>query len=293
MSLNERAWRILEDVSGRVSRLEFGDSVVLDFGVEEALSESAAKEVALRVSEACLGGLGRVSSDGKELTVSITEMPALACLGSQMSGWAVGVGGKTALGSGPARVLARKPRSVFGRIGYSEESEKAVLCLETEALPSKADCEKILEKTGASRLLVAAYRPDSAVGILNVLARVAEMGVFRLDFLGYDTLKIVQAKGVVPVPNLTGDVMSDANDAIIYGGYVELKVSEWDDNLTPECVSTSSRFYGKSFSEVFAESGGDFYKIDNSFFAPAEVTVCDESSGRVYRAGKRTWPTLK
>ena len=200
------------------------------------MDESTAWELAVAVAEASLGGLGKVRIKKGFLEVAVEENPAVACLGSQMSGWALEVGGKRALGSGPARILARKPKDVFERLNYSENSKKAVLCLESEVLPDEGVCRMVLEKTGAHELFVAAYRPDSVVGLVNVLARVVEMGVYRLNFLGYDARKIVSASGSASIPKLDENTMYSANDAIIYAGLVELKVLDWDDTLTSKCV---------------------------------------------------------
>lgn len=290
MNLNFEAYRLLERLSEEVSSYDFGSVRVLDLGVRAAFPEDKVWGVAVSVAEACLGCLGKVSVEEGMLSVEIPEHPALACLGSQMSGWAVKFGGHTALGSGPARILARKPRDLYGRLGYSESSKKAVLCLESEALPDEKTCWDILNATAAEKLTLAVYQPDSVVGLAQVLARVVEMGVYRLDFLGYDARKIVSAKGSVPIPKFDADVMYAANDAIIYGGLVELSVSGWDGGLTDKCVSSSSPAYGKPFKEIFAKAGGDFYKIDHAIFAPAEVKITDESSGKTYMAGKRRWP---
>jgi methenyltetrahydromethanopterin cyclohydrolase len=289
MSLNFEAYRLLERVLEDASSYDFGSVRVLDVGVNAPLSDDDAWDVAMSVAEACLGCLGKVSVGDGMLSVEIPENPAFACLGSQMSGWAVKVGGKTALGSGPARILARKPRELYSRLGYSESSEKAVLCLESEVLPDEKTCWEILNATAAEKLLIAAYRPDSVVGLVQVLARVVEMGVYRLDFLGFDARRIVSAKGSVPVPKLDAYVMYSANDAIIYGGLVELSVSGWDVGLTDKCVSSSSPAYGKPFKEIFRKAGGDFYKIDHAIFAPAEIRITDESSGKTYTAGMRKW----
>jgi len=289
MNLNFEAFRLLERVED-VSSYDFGSVRVLDVGVSAPLREEKAWDVAVAVAEACLGCLGKVSTREGMLSVEIPEHPALACLGSQMSGWGIKVSGKTALGSGPARILARKPRDLYSKLGYSESSKKAVLCLESDVLPDEKTCWDILNATAAEKLILAVYRPDSLVGLVSVLARVVEMGVYRLDYLGFDVRKILAAKGNVSIPKLDADVMYSANDAIIYSGLVELSVSGWDGGLTDKCVSSSSPAYGKPFKEIFKKAGGDFYKIDHAIFAPAEVKITDESSGKNYAAGKRKWP---
>ncbi|MFH1788695.1 MAG: methenyltetrahydromethanopterin cyclohydrolase [Candidatus Altiarchaeota archaeon] len=289
MNLNKNSWDILEKFIGDVSITKDLGVTVLDFGVVEPIDESLAWRYAVAVAEVSLGGLGRIYVSSKEVEVDIKDYPAIACLGSQMSGWAIPVGGGTALGSGPARILAKKPKDVYERLGYSEDSNRAVLCLETLNLPDKAECKKILRQTGAKELLIAAYHPNSIISAVNVLARIVEMGVYRLDFLGYDAGKIIEASGAVPVPEFNEDLVYTANDAIRYGGLVELAVEGWDELLTEKCVSASSHSYVKPFKDILSEAEGDFYKIDHSVFAPAEVIIEDSKSNKVYTAGERTW----
>jgi methenyltetrahydromethanopterin cyclohydrolase len=50
--------------------------------------------------------------------------------------------------------------------------------------------------------------------------------------------------------------------------------------------SCSSKDYGRPFYHVFKDAGFDFFKIDKSTFAPAEVVINDVSSGETYYAGK-------
>ncbi|MFH1788790.1 MAG: methenyltetrahydromethanopterin cyclohydrolase [Candidatus Altiarchaeota archaeon] len=290
MKLNLDAFRILEKALADVPVKRLDGARIIDLGVKARLSEAISWEIASSVAEACLGGLGEVNVGSETVTVKIPTKPALACLGSQMSGWAVNLGGETALGSGPARILAVKPRDVYERLGYSEKSDKTVLCLESKFLPDEEACNAIISKTGVKAAFIVVYPPDSVVGLVQVLARVVEMGVYRLDFLGYDTRKIVSAKGSAPLPKLNSDVMYAANDAIIYGGFVELVVDGWDASLTEKCVSSSSPAYGKPFKEIFTEAGGDFYKIDPAIFAPAQVRITDKKSGKTITAGERKWP---
>lgn len=290
MNLNLSAFRILEKVLRDVPSRRLGGVRILDLGVSTKLPDAFSWDIASSVVEACLGGLGEVSIGSENVSVKIPAAPALACLGSQMSGWAIKLGSSTALGSGPARILARKPRDVYERIEYSERCDKTVLCLEAYELPDEGVCNSIISKTGAKEAVIAVYPPTSVVGLVQVLARIVEMGVYRLDYLGYDTRKIISAKGRAPLPRLDDDVMYTANDAIIYGGVVELTVDWWDESLTGKCVSSASPAFGKSFKEIFEGAGGDFYQIDHGIFAPAQVRITDEKTGKTYSAGERKWP---
>ncbi|NHJ33230.1 MAG: methenyltetrahydromethanopterin cyclohydrolase, partial [Asgard group archaeon] len=71
-------------------------------------------------TQVCLGGLGEVSLGMKSyedlvlptITV-VTDFPAIATMGSQFAGWSINKDGYQAMGSGPARILAKKPKSIY------------------------------------------------------------------------------------------------------------------------------------------------------------------------------------
>ena len=48
--------------------------------------------------------------------------------------------------------------------------------------------------------------------------------------------------------------------------------------------SSSSRDHGRLFYDLFREHG-DFYKIDPMLFSPAQVTVVNAATGRVFSSG--------
>ena len=115
------------------------------------------------------------------------------------------------------------------------------------------------------------------------MARVVEVGVFRLNQLGYDARKIIYAQGEVP---LSAPGISATNDTLIYSSEILFKVNGWDEVLTGKAVSSYSPSYGKSFQEIFQEAGQDFYKIPPETFAPAKVRIVDLETGREYTAGE-------
>ena len=94
------------------------------------------------ITEICLGGLGEATLSSMKIgdlrlpSISVhTDHPAVATLGSQLAGWRIKSDDYLAVGSGPARALALKPKSVFKKIGYEDSSDKAVLVLETAGEP--------------------------------------------------------------------------------------------------------------------------------------------------------------
>ncbi|HET9018863.1 MAG TPA: methenyltetrahydromethanopterin cyclohydrolase, partial [Acetobacteraceae bacterium] len=102
-------------------------------------------EAGRRLAEVCLGGLGTVTigSDATlprwPFTVTVrSSQPVLACLASQYAGWSLAHGEKPnayfALGSGPARALARKEK-LFDDLGYADRADAAVLVVESTRPP--------------------------------------------------------------------------------------------------------------------------------------------------------------
>lgn len=279
MNLNEKCYGILKELESVADVTEYENSKVLDLGVNKNLD----RDTGIKVAEVTMGSLGEVKIEDNKIHVSIPEKPSIACLSCQLAGWAIPIGGKNKLGSGPARILARKPFEIIDKIGYREESDKAAIAIETSTLPDEETCNYVLENTGAKELIIAAFNGNSEVGLINIMARVIEMALFRLDNLGYDTNQIISAEGTAPLPKLDDRIMFTSNDAIIYGGSVRIEVKDWDAELTEKAVSKASKFYGRSFEEIFNEAGGDFYNIDPDIFAPAELDISFE--GNHYHVG--------
>jgi methenyltetrahydromethanopterin cyclohydrolase len=291
LKLNQNTYLALEKVKTvkGVSCVEYDlegrKATVLDIGVTDRIKGKSAEKLGLIVADASMGLLGKTRIDEGTLTVEISRDPVIATLGCQLAGWAIDIDGKKRLGSGPARILAKKPGKIIDATGYAESSEKAALIIETDKLPGAEECKRILDETKAKELIVAAFREDSTVGLINVLARIVEVGMFRLHNIGYDTKKVVWAKGSVSIPPLGKDIMYTSNDAIIYRGTVSLETEGWDADLTDKTVSKASLSYGKNFKEIFTEAGSDFYKIDPRIFAPAQIKVKDLLDGKSYSAG--------
>jgi len=278
-SLNETSFGIIEAVGLDSSFSVDADGVLLvDVGVEREVAD--ALDVGLKIASASTGGLASFNVAGDYLEVKMSNMPAVAALGCQLSGWKVSDG---CYGSGPARVLAKKPREFFEKTGYSEKSAEAALILECESIPDALVLNNIKELCEVEQLAVACFRGGSQVGVINVLARVVEMAFFRLDFLGYDTTKIVKASGSVPHKGVSSP--AEANDAIIYEGAVSIETSGWNSNLTPKCVSSASSLFGRRFKGILADAGGDFFKVDFDFFAPSRIRVLDLDSKEKFEAG--------
>jgi methenyltetrahydromethanopterin cyclohydrolase len=216
-------------------------------------------------------------------------------LGSQFAGWRIKEGNSIAIGSGPARALALKPKDIYEEIGYKDSSDKAVLTLESNTLPSDMLIEKVAGacNISAENLLVVVAPTASVAGLTQVSGRIVEVGIHKLRTLGLSPKAICYACGYAPIPPMCKEfevAMARTNDAILYGGTVYCTV-EYDDEaalqkIVEQAPSRTSEDYGKPFLQIFREADRDFYKIDHNLFAPAVLMINNVKTGRVFKAGE-------
>ncbi len=256
------------------------------------------------IAEVCLGGLGRVSLAGAgpvadwPIAVQVhTAEPVLACLGSQYAGWSLshgeGKGAFHALGSGPARALARKEKSLFNELGIADRHASACLVLEVDKAPPVEVADKIATACGvdAEALTLLLTPTRSLAGNVQVVSRVLEVALHKAHELHFPLDRIIDGSGTAPLPPPAPDflnAMGRTNDAVLYGGSVVLYVSGPDvhaEALCKQLPSSASRDYGRPFAEVFKAYGYDFFKVDPMLFSPARVTVTAMDSGNSFRAG--------
>jgi methenyltetrahydromethanopterin cyclohydrolase len=258
-------------------------------------------EAGRRIAEICLAGLGRVTITPNgpiarwPFSVQVqTADPVLACLGSQYAGWSLkGEDGFFALGSGPGRAAAAT-ESLFEEIGYHDRHERITLVLEAGAAPPSDVVAYVAREAGVPQEAVTfIYAPtQSLAGSTQVVARVLEVALHKVHTLGFPLDHIVDGLGTAPIAPPGADFvqsMGRTNDAIIYGGRVQLFVTGEDADarsLAEALPSITSRDYGAPFADIFSRSGGDFYAIDPHLFSPAEVIVSALESGRSFRAGQ-------
>ncbi|HZD43544.1 MAG TPA: methenyltetrahydromethanopterin cyclohydrolase [Methanomicrobiales archaeon] len=247
----------------------------------------------------CMGGLGEVNFRmGRIGDVPLpfievsTDYPSIACLGAQKAGWTVKVGNYFAMGSGPARALAKKPKHTFEVIDYDDDFDYAILALESSTLPNGEVMEKIADECSVDveNVGVVVAPTASLVGSIQVAGRCVETAVYKLNELGFDTRKIQAGIGTAPIAPVKKDstrAMGATNDATIYHGSIMLtmKAPEIKDYLD-KIPSSKSKGYGKPFYEIFKEANFDFYQIDTSLFSPAEVVINELSEGAVYHVGR-------
>ena len=303
LALNERAWAIADDVEARagelrvaVQRLASGARVI-DAGVGVAGGLNAG----VALAELCMAGLGGVTfvplrvGDTPYAGVQVwTDHPALCCMASQYAGWAIQVGDYFGMGSGPLRAHARVEHELFAKLGYAERAERGVLVLESRALPTDAVAESIAARCGLdpSRLTFAVAPTASLAGGVQVVARIVETALHKMEVLGFDVTRVVSGTGSAPLPPVAKSdlrAIGRTNDCILYGGEARFTVRAADDELAAlaeRLPASASGDYGTPSYDVFKRYGGDFYKIDPLLFSPAEVWLTSATSGRTFHAGR-------
>ena len=258
-------------------------------------------EAGRRLAEVCMGGLGTVSITTASghvnwplgVVVHSTN-PVIACLGSQYGGWTMSdeATGFFALGSGPARALARK-EELFKELGYVDDYHKTALVIEGDTSPPASLVTRVAADCGVTTTdLTILYAPTgSLAGGVQVCARVLEVALHKAHTLHFPLHDIIDGVGTAPLSPPIPDfvqAMGRTNDAIIYGGRVQLFVrgtNEAAEKLALELPSRGSAAYGKPFAEIFSAVNGDFYKIDPMLFSPAAVTVSNMETGRSFHGG--------
>jgi len=261
-------------------------------------------EAGRRIAEICMGGLGQVElnpATNKQvqaysadyMVTSRAEKAVLSCLGSQYAGWALQHEKFFSLGSGPARVLAQR-EDLFKELAITESAEKTSLVLETDKIPPVEVVEKVVRDTkiAAENLTFILTPTTSIAGTTQIVARVLEVAVHKLHTLHFALNDVVSGFGSAPIPPVSSDfitAMGRSNDAILFGGHVNLNVRGTDraaKELADKMPSSASKDYGKTFAEVFKFYKMDFYQIDPMLFSPAKVTITAVETGNSFSAGE-------
>ena len=303
LGMNERAWTLADRLVARAADLRTAvhmlasGSRVVDAGAE-VLGGFA---VGLTLAELCMGGLGHVeftslTIGGEEWPgVQVwTDHPAESCMASQYAGWAINPEGFFAMGSGPLRAKARVERELFAKLGYAEDAPRGVLVLEGRTLPTDDVAVWVAGKAGVApdALTLVVAPTASLAGGVQIVARVLETGLHKMDTIGFDVKRVVSAMGTAPLPpTARSDIraIGRTNDCILYGGQARYTVLAEDDELATlakRLPASASPDYGTSFDDIFKRYDNDFYKIDPALFSPAEVWLSSARSGRTFHAGR-------
>ncbi len=287
-----------------IQKLENGCTII-DAGIDAP----GGLEAGRIITEICMGGMGTVSlsqstyTDNWPLTINVhSTNPVLACLGSQYAGWSMSHEKYYALGSGPARAMARKEKDgvdvpvedLYKELDYSDNADSTALVIENDKIPPVEIIEKVASACGVSaeKLTIIVTPTSSLAGAVQVVGRVLEVAMHKAHELHFPLENIVDGSGSAPVCPPHPDfvkAMGRTNDAILFAGQVHIFVKGSDEaaeKLAKELPSSTSKDYGKPFAEIFKAYEYDFFKVDGMLFSPASVIVTAVESGKSFRAGK-------
>jgi methenyltetrahydromethanopterin cyclohydrolase len=303
LRMNERAWTRVDDAIAGAAELRIAAHTlpsgarVVDAGIHVAGGYGAGRLLA----ELCMGGLGHLEYlpviVGGETWPGVqvwTDHPAEACMASQYAGWAIGPEGYFAMGSGPLRAKARVEKELFGKLGYLEEADRGVLVLEGRTMPTDEVAAWVAAKAGLPPAgITFAIAPTASIaGGVQIVARIIETGLHKMETLGFDVTRVVSAIGTAPIPPVAKNDMraiGRTNDCVLYGGVARYTVRADDEklaHLAERLPSASSSDYGTPFAEIFRRYDNDFYKIDPMLFSPAEVWITSAATGRTFHGGR-------
>ncbi|MGZ8257802.1 MAG: methenyltetrahydromethanopterin cyclohydrolase [Methylotenera sp.] len=302
LSVNQLSEPLLKKLLLQADTLQLGVSThetgctIVDAGIQHAGCAEAGRLIA----EICMGGLGeaRLQADTRFANwpnaISVTSaQPVLACLASQYAGWALSHEKFFALGSGPARALAQR-EDLFKDLDYQDVAASTCIVLETDKIPPIQVIEKVVRdtKVAPEQLTIILTPTTSIAGVTQIVGRVLEVALHKAHTLHYPLANIVSGNGVAVLPPVAKDFMTAmgrTNDAILFGGHVNLQVTGDDATAAALAInlpSSASKDYGKPFAEVFKSYNMDFYLIDPMLFSPAKVTITNVETGSVFEGGQ-------
>lgn len=278
VELVDEALDFADELNVAAYELDSG-ATVLDFGVEV----DGGMEAGVLLTEIQTAGLATVTTRLGDVAGApiphvelSTDHPDIALLCSQKAGWELNFEFFDGLGSGPARALVGQ-ETEFEAIGYYDEFDLTVLAVEGIELPDDRVAEHVadLAEVEPSGVFLPTYALGSVAGSVAAAARAPELAVWRLFELGYDPADVISVQGTAPVAPVGYDeseAMARTNDALAYGGKVHLTVRS-DDDVFEKLPSTAAEEYGKPFADIFESHDWDFHELDESVFAPAQVTI--------------------
>jgi methenyltetrahydromethanopterin cyclohydrolase len=242
VQLNERAraladWCVAHAGELRIAAHTLSNGArVIDAGIDAPGGLGAG----LKMAAMCMGGLGEISfaplTIGGATWTGVqvwTDHPHVACMASQYAGWVIAPEGYFAMGSGPLRAHARVEKELFAKLGYAEDATHGVLVLETRTLPTAEVAAWIAAKArlDPSALTLIAAPTASLAGGVQVVARVIETGLHKMEVLGFDVRNVTSAMGTAPLPPPARSdtrAIGRTNDCVLYGGQARYTVKGSD-----------------------------------------------------------------
>jgi len=313
LSVNELAFSIVEEMLDYREEYEEEYRIAfhkLDNGawiVDCGVNVTGSINAGILFSEICMANLADIDvglehvDDTPMMFVEVrTDNPALACLASQKAGWKIKVGDYFAMGSGPARALALKPKETYEMLDYEDDAEYAVIALESDSLPDEKVIDYIARECDVENedVYVLVAPTSSLTGCIQISARIVEVALYRLAELGFDVKKVISGIGYAPVSPVMRDslrAMGTTNDCLIYcGSAILYTVFEEDEMMNLEkldLTSDKSPSYGMPFYMLFKKANYNFYNVDPSLFAPAKLVI-ENMEGHYVESGKLNFDVL-
>jgi methenyltetrahydromethanopterin cyclohydrolase len=300
--LNDSAAVLVQQLLEKSSETEIAHSQ-LDSGVtviDLGISVSGSLAAGISLAEICLAAQGHVTlvpfSSNLPTAHAVTvksDQPLAACMASQYAGWQIATDDFFGMGSGPMRAAAGL-EEIYKHIGCTESAAHVIGVIETASIPTETACELIttachIEPQNLTLLIA---QTSSLAGTVQIVARSLETAMHKMHELGFDLHRILRGTGTAPLcPLGKNDLQSIGltNDAILYGGEVELWVSGDDSSLSdigPKIPSNASEDYGRPFVDIFEQYNNDFYKIDPHLFSPATIRLHNVDTGSAFCFGE-------
>ena len=111
-----------------------------------------------------------------------------------------------------------------------------MLVLEGRTLPSDAVAEGVAAKAGVKPdgLTFAIAPTASIAGGVQIVARVIETGLHKMETLGFDVTQVVSGIGTAPLPPIAKSdtrAIGRTNDCVLYGGQARYMIRTSDEDL--------------------------------------------------------------
>ena len=126
--------------------------------------------------------------------------------------------------------------NLFNDLKYEDHFKFIYLVMEVDKIPPKEILEKISNdcKAKTENIILILTPTQSISGVIQVVSRVSEVGLHKLHTLKFPLENVKEVSGSAPIPPVSNDFitsMGRTNDAILYGGNVELKVTGSDEEI--------------------------------------------------------------
>ena len=246
LNLNERAWKIADDLAARADELRVAVQTlpsgarVIDAGIEVRGGYGAG----IGLAELCMGGLGHIRFPQLEIggrDVSRASRcgpiipPSRAWLRSTRDGRFPSASISRWRQARCAHTRAWR-RSSSTSCEYAETATRGVLVLEGRTIPTEEAVALVAQKSSLppSQITFAIAPTASLAGGVQVVARVLETGLHKMEVLGFDVRRVVSGVGTAPLPTLAKNdlrAIGRTNDCILYGGQTSFVIDATDEEL--------------------------------------------------------------